>query len=210
MNEENIQSETRWFRVRRSRNSVQYESKFLTGEASISLKELEAEWLIWSPNEKLEFVRAFSVKPKLSLDDERITRILLQDSDERVLSVCASLAARHSDKAFAVDFLARELLRNSTEPRANFIQRLRELGGTKPIAALQEFYERCREKIEKEPTPADQLLVLDLLDCCEALAYLKRDKSYLEDVAVFSTSEDPTVAAVASEILAGGPPPLNP
>jgi hypothetical protein len=145
-----------------------YESRFATGELSISAEAFLAEWPTWNESEQFDFVRAFALKLTVSAEDERIIEFLISQPDERLREMIASMAARHSNRDLALEFL---LAQASTArlKRENFLQALGLIRDPRALPRLRSFYAEDMAEVTAAPDRISPELARDLVLCCEAL-----------------------------------------
>lgn len=198
--------EDRWSRVFEVEpNFFAYESKFETEEVPVSVEELRQEWPSWNDSEKLNFASAFRQKRQITKRDEKIFEFLMAEGDEPVWSTIALSLTRHSDQKVILNFLL-ERLRRGTEPKANFIQALYVLGDTAALPSLHELHDRLVKEMKSAEAKEDRWKIVDLLRCCEALAYLEKSERYQDEIRPFLEHSDEAIRAQAQMALAGPQP----
>ena len=171
-----IQREEEWYRVYSSATYPRiYESKFATGEASITVAELQSRWQGWNEGEQVQFAQAFSRKPTLSGEDERVLDFLMEQHGEMVSSSIATLVARHPDKKRAARFVT-DCLRAYPKTRGNFLLALANLAAPETASDLLSVYQECSQKIEENVD--DYESVVDLLYCSAALYRTTKEAKY--------------------------------
>jgi len=178
-----------------------YVSKFLAEGITVELREIEVEWAGWSGTERFEFVNAYKDKPDVSAEDERILTFLMDHGNELTWVSIGRLLSKHSDRDRVLGFLRKRLEAVSTEPKATFIQALRNIGGTESLSILGEFYDTTRPQVAVHRQEADPTLVIDFAHCCSALSQLKGEPAYLQEVQEFANDEREIVRLPIANIL---------
>lgn len=199
--------EDRWFKVFEMQPSVMARvSKFMTRDADIRETELKKEWDSWRESERLTFAQAFSVKPEITQEDERILEFMMKSTDERVLASIASCLTRHSDKGMVLPFLTDQLRSAGAESKANFLQALSMLGDREAIPAVKALHDRLAADIRREGAQAKEWLILDFVVSCSALNELERTTAYRHEIEPFLSHPSEHVRKSSKIWLDGGPP----
>jgi hypothetical protein len=198
--------EDRWFKVFEMQPSVQARvSKFMTREADIRETELKEEWVSWRESERLTFAQAFSAKPEITQEDERILEFMMHSTDERVWASVASCLTRHSNKEMVLSFLT-ERLRSGAESKANFLQALSMLGDREAIPAVKALHDRLAADIRREGAEANEWLILDFVVSCSALNKLEGTTAYRDEIEPFLSHPSEHVRKSSKIWFDGGPP----
>jgi hypothetical protein len=154
-----------------------YESKFATGEARISLAELQSRWWGWNEGEQVEFARAFGQKPDLSSEDEWVLGFLMQQNGEMVSTSIGILVGKLSDKKRAARFLV-DCLRAFPESRGNFLMALGDLAAPETAGDLSSVFQECSQGVARNALGNESLA--DLLYCSAALFRITAEANYLQ------------------------------
>ena len=193
-------SEGRWSNRYQIGAQDLYESKLVTGYATISRQSLILEWESWSTDDKLEFVRAFSAKPSLTHEDERILTFLLQQQDDRISAMLAICLTAHSDKEMVFQFLTQRAEFASVD-KGNYFQALAILDDKRAVPQLHRFYIENVGRLGIIEQNADVGDAFDLLMCCAALGRLTQDQEYRNQLSVFQHHPNETISKHANALL---------
>ncbi len=194
-----------WYRhYASSRFPYIYESKFATGEASISLADLEARWGGWDEGERVQFAQAFSDKPVLSGEDERILDFLMKQDGEMVSSSIATAVAKLPDRKRVAGFLT-DSLKAFPKTRGNFLCALARLAAPETTPDLLSVYMECSRKVGKGVRDYDSLS--DLLYCSAALYRTTKEQKYLDLVNSHLQHPDDQLRSTAENAARWAAPP---
>jgi hypothetical protein len=173
-----VTEETEWYRYYESpEHPYIYESKFATGEASVSLAGLRSRWQSWTDGQRVQFAQAFKWKPALDAEDERVLGFLMRQKGEMISSSIAHLVAKARDKRGAAAFLV-SCLRAYPHNRGNFLTALADLAAPETAPDLYLVFRECRDNVERDA--ADYGSVANLLYCSAALFKVTADRKYLD------------------------------
>ena len=175
--------EEEWYRVYTSSQHPRiYESKFATGEATISLAELQSRWPGWDEGERVQFAQAFAGKAALSGEDEQVLGFLMQQDGEMISTSIAKSVAKLSDKKRAARFLV-DCLRTFRGTRGNFLMALGDLAAPETAPELSVVFEECTQSIGQNAEDYESMA--DLLYCSEALFRITAERRYLDVIASY-------------------------
>jgi hypothetical protein len=187
--------EEEWYRVYTSSPHPRiYESKFATGEARISLAELQARWPGWNEGERVQFAQAFTWKPALTSEDEQILDFLMQEDGEMISTSIATLVAKLPDKKRAARFLV-EGLKAFRETRSNFIMALGDLAAPETADDLSPVFQECSHNTAENAD--DYNSAAELLYCCQALFRTTGERKYLDVIASYLDHPNDRLRGVA-------------
>lgn len=173
-----IVEENEWYRCYSTSSYPSiYESKFATGEARISLDDLEARWKQWNEGERIQFAQAFGFKHSLDPQEVAILEFLLDQTDTRILTVIADIAAQHPDRGRAARFLT-HCLHAIPENRGNFLHGLFVLADANTLPDLQGMFRECGKKITMNGN--DHEAFTALLHSAAAIFRITGEVRYLE------------------------------
>jgi hypothetical protein len=191
--------EEEWYRVYTSSPHPRiYESKFATGEARISLAELQARWPGWNDGERVQFAQAFTWKPALTSEDERILDFLMQEDGEMISTSIATLVAKLPDKKRAARFLV-DGLRAFPKSRGNFLMGLADLAAPETTPDLSSVFEECNHNIAQNAQDDDS--IADLIYCSEALFTITTEAKYLDVITSYLSHPNDRVRGVADSVM---------
>lgn len=175
-----------------------YESKFATGEATITLAELRRSWPGWNDGERVQFAQAFKWKPSLTREDEQILDFLMRQGGEMLSSSIATMVAKLRDRKRAGDFLT-DCLRAFPNTRGNFLCALADLAAPEATPSLLSVYEECADKVAENAN--DYGSIGDLLYCSAALYKTTKEARYLDIITSYSRHPDKRVRNQAENAL---------
>jgi len=195
-------SENEWSRTycTESGTSV-YESKFLDKAFTVKYEDIVARWRIWSPDERLEFAKAYRHKLSLSDEDRHVLSFLMENGDGRIDVCIASQVAAQIDPNKAFQFLCDRLCSESEEPKANFIQALATINLPASAPAIFEHFITLRKQVAGSGASAEVGEVIDLLHCCSALWKLEGSMSYRDELEKYVNDQRVVVRLVAQQLL---------
>jgi hypothetical protein len=197
-------AETEWTRVYKDGDAILYDSKFLRDGLEVSAELVKGRWSSLSLEQKLDFAQAFSAKPKVTQEDERILDFLMEEREPYVWATIATLLRRHSDKERVLAFL---LLRIGEERkgRASFFQAARLVGDHRAVPALRAAYDEYRTKRRLSAEPGAEFDYIGYISCCEALWKLDGSTEYKHAIEEHTKSDNYNIRAFAGLILGGEP-----
>jgi hypothetical protein len=164
-----------------------YESKFATGEAAISLAELQSRWPGWNEGEQVQFAQAFKWKPELTGEDEPILDFLMRQGGEMLSSSIATMVAKLPDKKRAALFLT-DCLRAFPKTRTSFLCALADLAAPETTPHLLSVYNECSDKVGENAQDYD--FIADLLYCSAALFRTTKEPKYIDLISSYSHHPD--------------------
>ncbi len=170
-------NEDRWSRTYQIGAHEVYESKFTTGTAFISFRELSKEWATWTEQERLRFVLAFRAKSQLYPEDEKIIEFLLSQGDQHIWVNLAICLTRHSNKEMAFQFLLQQA-KSAERDRRSFFHALALLGDKRALPTLRSFYLKNLKHVQDANAQLDDD-ARDFLMSCVALWKLTGEEDYL-------------------------------
>ena len=183
-----IREETEWYRYyASSAHPYIYESKFATGEATVSLAELQSRWHGWNEAEQVQFAQAFKWKPALSSEDEQILDFLMRQDGEMVSSSIAILVTKLSDKKRAARFLT-DCLKAFPTSRPNFLTALADLAAPETATDLSLLFQECNHRIAENAQ--EYGAAADLLYCSAALFKITSERKYFEVISSYLRHEN--------------------
>jgi hypothetical protein len=173
-----LSEEDEWSRLYTSKKHPRiYESKFATGEATISLADLPSRWSAWDEGQRVQFARAFGSARALSSEDEQVLHFLVHQNDEMISTSIAMLVAELSDKERAARFLL-DCLKAFRETRASFLMALGVLAALDTVPELSVVFQECSHNIRLDAQDYDSMA--DLLYSSEALYRITSQAKYLD------------------------------
>ncbi len=175
-----------------------YESKFATGEARISLSDLQSRWQDWNEGDRVQFARAYGSKRALSAEDEQILGFLMQQSGEMISTSIAILVAKLFDKKRAARFLV-NCLRAFRATRANFLAALADLAAPETALDLSLVFQECSHNVAENAQDYDS--AVDLLYCSDALFRITAEAKYPDVIASYLHHPSNRVRGVAEMIM---------
>lgn len=175
-----------------------YESKFATGEAAISLAELQSRWPGWNEGEQVQFAQAFTWKPALTSEDEQILDFLMRQGGEMLSSSIATMAAKLPDKKRAARFLT-DSLRAFPKTRTSFLCALADLAAPETAPHLLSVFEECSDKVRENSH--DYESSADLLYCSAALYRTTKEPKYIDLITSLLHNSDDRVRNQAENAM---------
>jgi hypothetical protein len=151
-NEPKLEKETEWsYHYKTGEKSYFTISKFLADEGfTVSASEIQRRWPNMDEGERIDFVQGFSSKASWDANDTEILEIIMQDGNDRVWESCALAFLRHPDRERAVTFLLGRLEQQTDDKPLNYIQALGLLKDRRATPAIEPYFKKYREGIEKE------------------------------------------------------------
>ena len=151
-NEPELEKETEWsYHYKTGEKSYFTISKFLADEGfAVSASEILRRWPNMDEGERIDFVQGFSSKATWDTNDTEILEIIMQDCNGRVWGRCALAFLRHPDRERAVAFLLGRLEQQTDDEPLNYIQALGLLKDRRATPAIEPYFKKYREGIEKE------------------------------------------------------------
>ena len=178
MAENDLISETAWSREYRvGPETFRFESKFVSDDLNVPAETVRDRWPQWGPAEQLSFVTAFSIKPHLTSEDQKIISFLVEEGTEPIWATLAHLLPRYSDRGKAVSFLLdRVVARNRYA--GSFFRALASMGDPRAIPALQQRYQEYRANLAPFAEHDYWSELTEYLACCAALWRLEESPEY--------------------------------
>jgi hypothetical protein len=195
--------ESRWVREYRLPGGGRYlESKFCNSGLQVTLEEFQEMWQTYSPEEKREFLYAYSVKDPLSEEDRRLLRYLMENgSDED----CSLVALRITELPEAAQVLAFLVEKRESPYFANYAQALELIGGPDAYAVLEKKFAEYQLSLAGLPIPATPESLHDYagyVACCEALINLTGSPGARAAVEAMLVCSDERVQSMARGVKA--------
>jgi len=168
---ENLKTETEWSRTFSKQGGTYHQSKFLEGEASITLAELVERWPSWSEPERHDFCCAFSCGDVR--DSGEIFRFLATDETDLIRSTIAIGVAVALGPGEAYPILKSWASDAQIGNRANYFQAIAITRHPDAVGALQsEFDELCMHPCLMEDSDWYNEIAMDLVWCIQNLLEL--------------------------------------
>jgi hypothetical protein len=178
-----LKTEGKWHKIYSTPTHPRiYESKFASGDARISLSELQQIWERWHEGERIEFAQAYGQKRTLSNEDEGILEFLIRQSDGRIVASVALLSTKHPNQKMVADFLRHSITAFPHE-RANFVQALAYFIAPDAAPDLLRVFQECQVKVAEDEQNREA--IIELLYCSTALFKISLDEKYQNVVAAF-------------------------
>jgi hypothetical protein len=191
-----LEKEEEWHRLYSTPSHPRiYESKFASGEARISLPELQLRWRQWNQGEQVQFATAFGQKNTLDSEDEKVLEFLAQQDHGPICATIALLSTQLSDRAKAGRFLM-QCIEDFPRDRANFLQALSVLAAPESVPVLLRTYEASEREVADNPR--DHGATVDLLYSAVALFKLIGQDKYRNTVVRFLNDPRESVRTTAS------------
>jgi hypothetical protein len=106
--------ESEWVRVYEVKpNVLAQTSKFLENGLELKADGFERMWAGLSLREKLDLCAAYSAKPTISAEDERVLNIVMEKGDDVTWSNIVSTLTRHSDRERVTAFVRTRIEKQS-------------------------------------------------------------------------------------------------
>jgi len=192
--EEELTAETEWSRTfsKRDGSGMYFHSKFIDGEASITLSELAKRWPAWTEIERHDFCSAFSCGEWP--ESAEIFRFLSSDESEIIRSTIALRFAMSLDADEAYPILRAWASEVKIGSRGNYIQAIAVTEHPKALEALWlEFYELCAHPSLMDDSDWLNDIAMDLVWCIQ----------YLVELGVSTGELRPTVSKLKSHPCQG-------
>ena len=194
-----LREEKEWYRYYESATHPYiYESKFATGEARITLADLQSRWQGWNEGEQVQFAQAFKWLRAIGSEDELILYFLMQQNVEPLSSAIATLVAKLPDKSRAARFLVRSL-KAFPQSRGNFLAALADLAVPETATDLMLVFRDCSQKVAENKQ--DIGAINDLLYCSAALFRTTADSNYLDIISSYLHDLDDRVRSQAENAM---------
>jgi hypothetical protein len=180
------------------------ESRFLTDDLRVSASSISASWNDFSTRDQLEFALAFSAKPVITGEDEKILDFLMKAGPPGVWSNIALLLCRHSDHDRVLDFL---MTRVQAEQgvRANYFKAIELLNDSKAVPVLKRLYESYRNGApllkQDALNEAEFGRMFDYLYCCRALLILDGSEEFEAAIREILAGSNQRLRGTASRLL---------
>jgi hypothetical protein len=179
------------------------DSKFLRDGLEVSAESIIGRWPSLSPHQKLEFAHAFSAKPKITSEDERILDFLMGLEEPIIWRAIAILLHRHRDKERALAFVLARIAEDAGRT-ANFFQALGLMGDKRAIPALRAAYDDYRKKLGAGADASADFDYISYLSCCNALWKLEGSKECRDVLEEFTRSDEKSLRRFAEIKLRSG------
>jgi len=193
-------TESEWTRVYKDGDATLRDSKFFRDGLEVNAESIKGWWPSLSLHQRLDFAHAFSVKPKVTPEDERILDFLMEEGEPYIWRTIAILLPRHRDRERVLAFLL-ERIREEGEYKANFFQALRLMGDNRAIPALRAAFDDYRKKFRVGTGAPVKFVYFSYLSCCEALWALEGSTEYKDAIEEFLKSDDKDVRSFAELML---------
>lgn len=206
---ERLLRDSRWTRVYSTEGGhVRWESKFLTENLEVSASSVIDSWNSFSPEEQLEFSNAFSVKSKLTSEDEKILDFLMSAGPRVIWPNIALILCQHSDRERILGFLMNHA-EADPDSKSNYYQALELINDSRAIPVLKRQYERYRgtETLKSERLSQPEFMqIFDYLSCCRALLILDGSAEFENSIREMLNHLDRRVRRTAELRLSKAPP----
>jgi hypothetical protein len=194
-----------WFEdIQVEGQKLSHVSKFWRADFTVSLHEVENLWPSWSLEEKESFAFAFSKRPELNDEDEKLLTYIIVNGEPRIWCDIALLATRSRDRGQAIDFLVARV-KEGSGTLANYYQALGKLEDPRTISVLKEAFAQHTETVRvcslQHPSTY-RFAFLDYLACCAALLLITRDSQYRHILLEMSHHQNTTVRKLARVVAA--------
>jgi hypothetical protein len=195
-----IEMDKNWFESAEIGGSrIQQVSKFFNKDFNVSKDVLEAEWPSWTPDERVNFAAAFSVRADLTDNDQRVLEFLIEKGNPSIWRAIALSVARHRGRNLAVEFL---LIRVTEDPPplANYYQAIEMLSPPECVSTLVRALLRHSKELELHPSLRiwdDRFVYLDYLSCSATLFKVTGQKEYEANIKRMTEHPDETVRQMA-------------
>lgn len=186
-------TETEWMRVYElaaPKNSLSYESKFLTDGLQMSAKSFVSRWPIMTPTERRGFAFAYSAKAEFTSDDEQILDLIMKDGDEHVWNCLASFMVRNHPQKDRVSSFIRDKLEKHPDSPGNYIQALGIARDQSSVPLLLTYYEQYRNAAQAVPAREDASFwdvepIAEFLWCSEALWKITNSEKFADGIRMY-------------------------
>jgi len=165
---ENLKTETEWSRTISKQGGTYHQSKFLEGEASITLAELAERWPSWSESERHDFCSAFSCGDVRDAGD--IFRFLATDETDLIRSTIAIGVAVSLGADEGYPILKSWASDAQIGSRANYFQAIAITRHSDALLALElEYDELCEHPRLMDDSDCYKDIAMDLVWCIQHL-----------------------------------------
>jgi hypothetical protein len=190
--------ENEWVRVYRVSSGLEFrESKFLTGETSITTDLIVQRWDSMSADDKVEFIQAYVVKSTFSDTDQNVIDALLNLVNEQTALVLAHVLPKFNNRAKAMNFIKEHLARDPELPLASYFEAAARIKDQDSITVLRAKFDHYR-KFAKSLGRTGRL---NLLYCSYALWKIAGVAEYEEVMREFLSSDDQTIKTNAQRLI---------
>jgi hypothetical protein len=192
--------ESKWVRIYAAKPNVWIQTaKFLENGLGLTADEFEKMWAGLPLQEKLDLCAAYSAKPTISAEDERVLNIVMEKGDDVTWNNIVSTLTRHGDKERVTAFV-RTRIEKQSPPLANFYQAVETLGDAQAIHQLQEKYQSYLDS-GVTPETKDRVSGIDYLTCCRTLWKLTGSSEYKRSIDRFLTASDDVLKQCAARLV---------
>jgi hypothetical protein len=206
-----LTKETRWSRTYQvGRHYFTGESKFVTGDAEITLDVLAHEWPGWNPEERSDFLQSFRAK-----DDEQhqsVFRYLVAHANPSDRQRFHGLLTGCKNHEAAFQVATQWLHAPETENRKMLILPVfflsQYVGTEKGIAAIRKILDEDLDNgrfwdFSKWTRHIAEDRAFEVFDCLTSLYRLTKDKQYLDMVERLRQCPDPYLATWIEDAMVG-------
>ena len=181
--DEDLIAETEWSRTfsKQDGSGTYHQSKFIEGEAKITLNELAERWPRWSENERHDFCSAYSCGNTKSSGD--IFRFLATDTTDLIRSTIALGVAVSLDTDEAYPILKKWASEAPIGHRANYFQAITVTNHPSASDSVNsEFDELCSHPQLMDDADWYNDIAMDLVWCIQHLLQLDVPAEYLRPI----------------------------
>jgi hypothetical protein len=183
-----ITPENEWYEQREIGGKRLLVSKFLRRDFIMGCDFVKDRWPSWTPDQRFDFVRAFSLgrQIELSENDRCIINFLMESGESRIWRLIALSVAHHDDRSRALDFLLARIKQDSGH-LSNYYQAVAigEFFSPECLQVLKINLVRHEQEIDQHPVlkaSDDWLVYQDYLSCCASLFRGTGENTYLENI----------------------------
>ena len=191
-----------WFETVRIKDQAVHLSKFLRSDFIVSAEKVVTNWSSWTSTQKLRFASAFSARPKLNDEDQRLLDFLIENGNVDVWSAIALTAAKHQNRQRAIEFLLTRVTMQEGV-LANYYQAIAELATVECVPVLTEALSKHRQDMDLHPSIAnwsDRFAYLDYLACSAALFRITGEQGYRANITTVLSHPDELVRQMARAV----------
>jgi hypothetical protein len=219
--EEWMEEETRWSR-RRYRKSekngkeikhIEFTSKFMTGEATITFDEISREWEGWSSIERNDFLLGYMRSMTRNTEEDfKIIEFLMEHAGQSEISMLPLLMRNLPNKKKVLDFLLNQVretkleeIENKTKCQlTNFYSAIEDLGDPDAIPVLKEKISEMLENpgLYEKGTPSQfNRVAQDLVTALKALYKMEPKNEYIKLLEGLKLHPSELVSLIAAKAL---------
>ncbi len=189
--------ESEWLRTYRIDDTLQYESKLLLDEMSISADDIVSRWPSFSAEEKWEFALAFQARNKIGPKDARLVEYLWKSGNSIIRSTLAPLLPLHPRRDTALHLLLSQIDEDKGH-RANYFQALEAIGDPSSIEPLRRIYEHLLAENKGSFDAFDFDQAIDFITCSNTLWRLTGSDRFRASIGRFASHPNPAVRNFAA------------